>query len=75
LAKIVGYFREKNRKKHYFLSPESKPQSAADLFHQKRFSDKEIMKLLDRFSFKLIRKKIFRKDITRYNLYYEFGKV
>lgn len=75
LAKIVGYFREKNRKKQYFLSPESKPKSAADLFHQKRFSDKEIIKLLDRFSFKLIRGKIFRKDITRYNLYYEFEKA
>jgi ubiquinone/menaquinone biosynthesis C-methylase UbiE len=75
LARIAGYYKEKGKKEHYFISPDSKPESAADVFHQKRFSDKEIRELFTSFSFKLIRKKVFRPDILRYNLFYEFEKT
>jgi SAM-dependent methyltransferase len=75
MARTADYFRERNRGKQYFLSPDSKPANAVDLFHQKRFNDMEIRKLFAGLSFKLIRRKVFRKDILRYNLFYEFQKA
>jgi SAM-dependent methyltransferase len=75
LARIIGYFRERKRKKEYFLSPDAKPESAEDLFHQKRFTGKEIEELFPSSHFKMRRKMVFRTDVIRYNLFYEFQKA